>query len=86
MTEKKNARPAADKHGIAGLAARLGRLSSEKKRAALETSAALAGVSLRVSRDFVESVPKAAKLLSAEPAIMVVGPPLTDKGAGGGKG
>ncbi len=66
MTEKKNARPAADKRGIAGLAARLGRLSSEKKRAALETSAALAGVSLRVSRDFVEAVPKAAKVLSAD--------------------
>ena len=55
-----------NKRTLTGLAARLGRLSAEKKRAALEASAALAGVSLRVSRDFVESVPRAAKVLSAE--------------------
>ena len=51
---------------LTGLAAKLGRLPADKKRAALEVSAALAGVSLRVSREFVECVPKAAKILSAE--------------------
>ncbi|MBA2378786.1 MAG: VWA domain-containing protein, partial [Blastocatellia bacterium] len=54
------------KQSLTGLATRLSRLSPEKRRAAIETSAALAGVSLRVSRDFVEAVPKAAKVLSAD--------------------
>ncbi|MEZ5426714.1 MAG: VWA domain-containing protein [Pyrinomonadaceae bacterium] len=54
------------KQTLTGLARRLSRLSTEKKKAALETSAALAGVSLRVSREFVEAVPKAAKILSAD--------------------
>lgn len=54
------------KKSLTGLAARLGRLPAHKRRAALEVSASLAGVSLRVSRDFVEAVPKAAKLLSAD--------------------
>ncbi|HMS40116.1 MAG TPA: VWA domain-containing protein [Pyrinomonadaceae bacterium] len=54
------------KQTFTGLAKRLTRLSSEQKRAALESSATLAGVSLRVSREFVEAVPKAAKILSAE--------------------
>jgi len=48
------------------LAARLSRLPADKKRVALEMSALLAGVSLRVSREFVEAVPKAAKILSAD--------------------
>ena len=51
---------------LTGLARKLGQLPSDKKRAALEMSAALAGVSLRVSREFVEAVPKAAKILSAD--------------------
>ncbi len=55
-----------NKQTFTGLAARLSRLSPEKRRAALEISAALAGVSLRVSREFVEAVPKAAKVLSAD--------------------
>ncbi|MBS1793117.1 MAG: VWA domain-containing protein [Acidobacteria bacterium] len=54
------------KQTFTGLARKLSRLSSEKKRAALEASASLAGVSLRVSREFVEAVPKAAKVLSAD--------------------
>ncbi|MCU1290077.1 MAG: hypothetical protein JWN60_2306 [Acidobacteria bacterium] len=54
------------KQTFTGLAKRLTRLSSEQRRAALEMSAALAGVSLRVSREFVEAVPKAAKILSAD--------------------
>lgn len=54
------------KQTFTNLAKRLTRLSSEQKRAALESSASLAGVSLRVSREFVEAVPKAAKILSAD--------------------
>ncbi|MBK7704310.1 MAG: VWA domain-containing protein [Acidobacteria bacterium] len=53
------------KKNLTVLARKLSRLTSEQKRAALESSAALAGVSLRVSRQFVEAVPKAAKILSA---------------------
>ncbi len=44
----------------------LGRLPADKRRAALEMSAALAAISLRVSREFVEAVPEAAKVLSAD--------------------
>ena len=54
------------KQTFTGLAKRLGKLPNDKKIAALETSASLAGVSLRVSREFVEAVPKAARFLSAE--------------------
>ncbi|HEX8638175.1 MAG TPA: VWA domain-containing protein [Pyrinomonadaceae bacterium] len=54
------------KQTFTGLAKRLTRLSSEQRRAALEASASLAGVSLRVSREFVEAVPKAARILSAD--------------------
>ncbi len=54
------------KQSLTGIAARLGRLPSEKRRAALEVSAALAGVSLRVSRTFVEAVPRAAKFMAAD--------------------
>src|SRR6476469_7778990 len=58
--------PDTERPTIRGLAKRLGQLPPEKKRAALEMSAALAGVSLRVSREFVEAVPAAAKILSAD--------------------
>jgi len=61
VAENKTSKPA-----LTSLARRLGRLPADKKRAALEISAALAGVSLRVSREFVEAVPKAAKILSAD--------------------
>src|SRR5438128_12252753 len=54
------------KETFTGLARKLSRLSAEQKRAALEASASLAGVSLRVSREFVEAVPKAARILSAD--------------------
>lgn len=54
------------KSSITGLAASLGRLPADKRRAAVEVSAALAGVSLRVSREFVEAVPRAAAILSAD--------------------
>jgi hypothetical protein len=49
-----------------GLARELRNLPAEQKRVALEMSAALAGVSLRVSRAFVEATPDAAKILDAE--------------------
>ncbi|MEO8650004.1 MAG: VWA domain-containing protein [Acidobacteriota bacterium] len=58
--------PDPGKHTLSGLARRLGRLSAEKRRAALEISASLAGVSLRASREFVGAVPRAAKILSAD--------------------
>nr|MDQ3041884.1 hypothetical protein [Acidobacteriota bacterium] len=54
------------KQTLTNLARRLGSLPNDKKIIALEMSAALAGVSLRVSREFVEAVPKAAKILSAD--------------------
>ncbi len=58
--------PKENKPTLTGLARRLGQLPADKKRAALEVSAALAGVSLRVSREFVEAVPRAARILSAD--------------------
>jgi hypothetical protein len=48
------------------LAGDLKNLPVEKSRVALEMSALLAGVSLRVSGEFVQAVPQAAKILSAE--------------------
>lgn len=62
MAESENEK----KETFTGLAKKLTRLSSEQKRAALEMSASLAGVSLRVSREFVEAVPRAARVLSAD--------------------
>lgn len=55
-----------EKKTFTGIAAHLGRLPAEKRRAALEVSAALAGVSLKASRAFVEGVPRAAEFLSAD--------------------
>ena len=55
-----------EKETFTGLAKKLSKLPGEQKRAALEMSATLAGVSLRVSREFVEAVPRAAKILAAE--------------------
>ena len=54
------------KNSLTGIAAGLGRLPADKRRAALEVSAALAGVSLRASREFVASAPAAAEILSAD--------------------
>ena len=62
MAENENSK----KQTFTNLARRLGKLPNDKKIVSLEMSAALAGVSLRVSREFVEAVPKAAKILSAE--------------------
>lgn len=60
MTEKQS------KPTFTGLAKKLGELPADHKRAALEMSAALAAVSLKVSREFVETVPRAAEVLSAD--------------------
>ncbi len=54
------------KSSFTGLARNLTELPADKKRAALETSASLAAVSLKVSRAFVNAVPDAATVLSAD--------------------
>ncbi|MEZ5306056.1 MAG: VWA domain-containing protein [Pyrinomonadaceae bacterium] len=51
------------KETFAGLARKLGRLPAAKRKVALEVGASLAAVSLKVSREFVEAVPRASKLL-----------------------
>lgn len=56
----------ARKKTFAMLARKLSRLPSEKKKAAIDMSASLAAVSLKVSREFVEAVPKASRLLSPD--------------------
>ncbi|MDQ3374066.1 MAG: VWA domain-containing protein [Acidobacteriota bacterium] len=66
MAETENDSQNSEKQTFTGLARRLGKLPNDKKIIALEMSAALAGVSLRASREFVEAVPKAARILSAE--------------------
>ena len=66
MSENSEDLQNSSKQTLTGLAKRLSRLSPDKRRVALEMSASLAGVSLRASREFVEAVPRAAKILSAE--------------------
>ncbi len=60
------ARGAGERRTIAGLARELGKLPGEKARAALETSAGLASISLRVSMEFLRAAPEAARTLDAE--------------------
>ena len=66
MAETENESATQKKQTLTNLARRLGKMPNDKKIIALEMSAALAGVSLRVSREFVEAVPKAARVLSAD--------------------
>ena len=54
------------KASITGLARNLTELPAEQKRAALEMSASLAAVSLKVSRAFVNAVPEAATAFTAD--------------------
>ena len=61
MSEKEPRKPS-----YTGLARRLNRISPEHKKVAIEMTANLAGVSLRVSKTFVEATPKACKILTAE--------------------
>jgi len=51
---------------LAELAKRIGKLSPEHKRVALEIGSSLAGVSLRVSREFIESVIAASEVFSPD--------------------
>ncbi|HEX8492806.1 MAG TPA: VWA domain-containing protein [Pyrinomonadaceae bacterium] len=54
-----------ERRTLAGLARELGKLPGEAARAALETSAAVAGVSLRASMEFLRAAPEAARVLEA---------------------
>ncbi|HVF55132.1 MAG TPA: VWA domain-containing protein [Pyrinomonadaceae bacterium] len=62
----RSVKSAGERRTIAGLAREIGKLPADAARAALEVSAALAGVSLRVSVDFLRAVPGAARILEAE--------------------
>src|SRR5919206_4236024 len=55
-----------ERRTLAGLARELGKLPVEAARAALETSAAIAGISLRASIEFLRAAPEAARILEAE--------------------
>src|SRR5712691_487639 len=55
----------AERRTIAGLLREISKLPLEHTRAALETSAAIAGVSLRASIEFLRAVPGAAQVLEA---------------------
>jgi nitric oxide reductase NorD protein len=55
-----------ERRSLAGLAKRLGRLPVDQSLAALETSAAIAGVSWRASIEFLRAVPLAARVLEGE--------------------
>jgi len=66
MSEANGKGRSQSKTSIAGLAKELGHLAPDKRRAALEVSAGLAGVSLRVSREFVAAIPAASAILSAD--------------------
>lgn len=55
-----------ERRTLAGLARELSRLPVDAARAALETSAAIAGVSLRASMEFLRAAPRAASVLEAD--------------------
>ncbi len=55
-----------ERRNLAGLAREMGRVPIDAARAALETSAAIAGVSLRASMEFLRAAPEAAAVLEAE--------------------
>ncbi|HEX5707472.1 MAG TPA: VWA domain-containing protein [Pyrinomonadaceae bacterium] len=62
----RSVRSATERRTIAGLARQIGRLPADVARAALEVSAALAGLSLRVGVEFLRAVPEAAQVLGAD--------------------
>jgi hypothetical protein len=66
MSESRGGDRSQSRSSLTGLAKEFGQIPASKRRVALEMSAALAGVSLRVSREFVSAAPKAAGTLSAE--------------------
>ncbi|MBD0371987.1 MAG: VWA domain-containing protein [Pyrinomonadaceae bacterium] len=55
-----------ERRTLGGLARELGKLPVETARAALETSASIAGVSLRASVEFLRAVPEAARVIETE--------------------
>lgn len=55
-----------ERRTLAGLARELGKLPVDVARAALETSAAIASVSLRASVEFLRAVPEAVRVLETE--------------------
>jgi len=57
---------ASERRTIAGLAREVGKLPADRARAALEVSAQLAGLNLRVSLDFLRAAVVAAQVLEAE--------------------
>ncbi|MDQ3651349.1 MAG: VWA domain-containing protein [Acidobacteriota bacterium] len=59
-------RSVTERRTLAGMARELGNLSGDAARAALEVSAALAGVSLRASMEFLRAAPEAARVLKTE--------------------
>jgi hypothetical protein len=62
----RSVRSVTERRTLGGLARELGRLPVDATRAALETSALIAGVSLRASMEFLRAAPEAARLLEAE--------------------
>ncbi|MGH9900369.1 MAG: hypothetical protein ACRD68_00865, partial [Pyrinomonadaceae bacterium] len=62
----RSVRSVTERRSLTGLARELGKLPAEAARTALEVSAALAGVSLRVSVEFLRAAPGAALVLEAE--------------------
>lgn len=62
----RSVRSASERRTIAGLAREIGKLPGDLARAALEASAAIAGVSLRAGVDFLRVVPDAVRVLDAE--------------------
>ncbi len=64
--EEMRAPDAGERRTLAALARELSNLPADSARAAVEVSAALAAVSLRVSREFLRAAPAAARVLSGE--------------------
>src|SRR2546423_2344728 len=61
----RSVRSVTERRTIAGLARELGTLPVDAARVALETSAQIAGVSLRASIEFLRAVPEVARVLEA---------------------
>lgn len=66
MPEERNDNLSRRRQSLTDLAKSMRRLPNEKRKAAIEASASLAAVSLKVSRAFVKSVPDAAEVLTAD--------------------
>jgi nitric oxide reductase NorD protein len=62
----RSVRSVTERRTLAGLARELGRMPVDAARVALETSAVIAGVSLRASMEFLRAAPEAALVLETE--------------------